>query len=106
MAQFYCGKGSLLCDVYGMHWKNELPNTLEDSIRERGAPNRLLSDMAKSEMSSHVLHLLWYYAIGSWYSVPYRHCQNPAEWRYEQVKHVTNALMAALVLLVHCGSFV
>ena len=64
MAQFYCGKDSLSCDVFGMQSEKELPNTLEDIIRERDAPNRLLSDMAKSEMSRRVLDFLRYYVIG------------------------------------------
>ena len=71
MAQFYYGKDILFCDVYGMHLEKELPNTLEDNIQECSAPNRLRSDMAKSEMSSRVLFLLRYYVIRSWYSAPY-----------------------------------
>ena len=61
MDQFYCGKDSLLCDIYGMQLEKELPNTLEDNIRERGAPNWLLSDMTKTEMNRRVLDLLRYY---------------------------------------------
>jgi hypothetical protein len=95
MAQFFCGRDTLLCDVYGMHSEKELPNTVEDNIRERGAPDRLLSDMAKSEMSTRILDLLRYYVVGSWYSAPYHQHQNPAERRYEQVKRVTNNIMDA-----------
>ena len=39
MAQCYCGTDSLLCEIYEMHSVKELPNTLEDNIREHGAPN-------------------------------------------------------------------
>jgi hypothetical protein len=41
-----------------MSRESEFPGTLEDVIRKYGAPNTLISDMAKSEISRRVKDLL------------------------------------------------
>jgi hypothetical protein len=92
-AQFYCGMASLVCDVYGMKTDKQFVNTLEDNIRRRGAPNRLISDRAQVEISNRVNDILRAYCIGDWQSEPYHQNQNPAERKYQDVKRMSNVIM-------------
>ena len=45
-AQIFVGRQSLVSDVYGMKTEKQFINTLQDNVRERGAPTRLISDSA------------------------------------------------------------
>jgi hypothetical protein len=58
MGQFFCGTTTLACDVYGMKTEKQFPDTLEDNIRKRGAPTRLLSDHAAVKTSARVKDML------------------------------------------------
>ena len=93
MAQFYCGTTTGVCDVHAMKTEKQIPDTLEDNIRRRGAPKRLLSDHAISEHSSRVLDILRVLLIGSWISEAYMQHQNPAERRWQDVKRNVNTLL-------------
>lgn len=92
-AQFFVGLESLVCDVFPMKTDKQFVNTLEDVIRHRGAPTKLVSDHAQVELSKRVLDLLRSLCIDNWQSEPYHQHQNPAERRYQTVKRVTNTLM-------------
>ena len=48
-AQLFVGRDSLVVDVYGMKTEKQFVNTLQDNVRSRGAPTRLLSDSAMVE---------------------------------------------------------
>jgi hypothetical protein len=69
-AQFFVGTESLVYDVYGMVTDKQFVNTLEDNIRLRGAPTRLLSDRAKLKISKKAQDILRTFAIGDWQSEP------------------------------------
>ena len=91
--QLFVGTKSLVADVYLMTNTEQFINTLQDNIRERGAPNILISDHANLERSALVLDLLRNYVIRGWSSeAKYQH-QNPAERRWQQIKHNTNWVM-------------
>ena len=92
-AQFFVGLESMVCDVFPMKTDKQFVNTLEDVIRRRGAPTKLVSDHAQVEISKRVLDLLRSLCIDNWQSEPYQQHQNPAERRYQTVKRVTNTLM-------------
>ena len=51
MAQFFCGRDTLVCDAYGIKSTNQFINTLSDTIRKRGAMDNLISDRGKYEIS-------------------------------------------------------
>ena len=68
-------------------------NTLQDVIRERGAPNKLISDSAQVEISGKVKDILRYLFIQDWQSEPYHQHQNPAERCYQDLKRTTNRLL-------------
>ena len=54
-AQFYCGLKAEVVDIYGCKTDAQFVDTLEDdNIRKRGAMEKLISDHAKSEISTHV----------------------------------------------------
>jgi hypothetical protein len=53
-AQFVVGTDSLVCDVYWMQTNKQFVNTLEDNIRQRGAPTHLISNRAQVEISKKV----------------------------------------------------
>ena len=57
-AQFFVGLESMVCDVFPMHTDKQFVNTLEDIIRRRGAPTKLVSDHAQVEISKKVLDIL------------------------------------------------
>ena len=97
-AQIFVGRESLVVDVYGMKTEKQFVNTLQDNVRSRGAPTRLLSDSAKVETSARVKDYLRYLIIGVWNSEPYQQQQNFTERQYQRVKGLVN------LLLDRCGS--
>ena len=92
-AQFFVGMESMICDVFTMKTDKQFVNTLEDIIRRRGAPTKLVSDSAQVEISKKVQDILRSLCIDDWQSEPYQQQQNPAERRYQTVKRITNTLM-------------
>ena len=97
-AQIFVGRDSLVVDVYGMKTEKQFVNTLQDNVRARGAPTRLLSDSAKVETSARVKDYLRYLIIGVWNSEPHQQQQNFPERQYQRVKGLVN------LLLDRCGS--
>ena len=92
-AQFFVGTESMVCDVFPMKTDKQFVNTLEDIIRRRGAPTKLVSDSAQVEISKKVHDILRSLCITDWQSEPYQQHQNPAERRYQTVKRITSTLM-------------
>lgn len=92
-AAIYSGRLSHVLDVFGMKTDAQFVNTLEDIIRERGAPSRLLSDSAIVIRSSRVKDILRALYIGQWTSEPHRQHQNVMERRYQTAKRLTNLLL-------------
>lgn len=92
-AAIYSGKISHVLDVFGMKTDRQFVNTLEDIIRDRGAPSRLLSDHALTIRSTRVLDILRALYIGQWTSEPHRQNQNTMERRYQTAKRITNIVM-------------
>jgi len=78
-AQIFVGTESMVTDIYGIKSDKEFINTLEDNIRERGAPTKLISDRAQAEISKAVMDLMRALVISSWQSEPHQQHQNPAE---------------------------
>ena len=68
-------------------------NTLQDIIRTRGAPTKLLSDHANVQISNKVKDILRYLMIPDWQNEPYHQHQNLSEQRYRTVKETTNCIM-------------
>ena len=79
MAQFFCGRDTLVCDAYGIKSTKQFINTLSDNIRKRGAMDTLISDGGKYEISKRVTDLLWSLFIQDYQSEPYHQHQNKAE---------------------------
>jgi hypothetical protein len=69
-AQVFFGRDSHVGNVYGLKSEGHFPNTLQENIRQRGAPNRLISDSAVSEISKRVHVILNDLQIGDWQSEP------------------------------------
>ena len=92
-AQLFVGTESMMTDVYGVKTDKEFVNTLEDNVRLRGAPTRIISDRAQAEIGKRVKDILRTLVIGWWQSEPHQHHQNPAERRYQTVKRVTNTVL-------------
>jgi hypothetical protein len=93
MVQLYAGKTSNYTKAYPMKREGEMSHTLEDLIREVGAPSILFSDNAKAQTSKEVLEILRFYAIGDFQCEPYHQHQNAAERQIQEVKRLTNSLM-------------
>ena len=82
MAQFFCGRDTLVCDAYGIKSTKQFINTLSDNIRKRGAMDTLISDGGKYEISKRVTDLLRSLFIQDYQSEPYHQHQNKAENRF------------------------
>ena len=80
-------------DVYGMKMDSQFVHTLEDNIHERDTMSKLVSDCAQVELSKCVLDVLRALCIFNWQSEPHQQHQNPAEWRFETVKRMTNTIL-------------
>jgi hypothetical protein len=92
-AQLFVGLTSTVCDVYPLKTDSAFINTLEDVIRRRGAPSKLVSDRAQVEISGRVKDILRSLMIGDWQSEPHQQHQNPAERKYQDVKRMANTIM-------------
>ena len=73
------GRSSLLSNACGMGPTNEFVNSLLDSIRERGAMDKLMSDHANYEMSTRVKDILRAPMVGHWKIEPSCQHQNFGE---------------------------
>ena len=93
MAQFFCGRDTLVCDAYGIKSAKQFINTLSDNIRKRGAMDTLISDGGKYEISKRVTDLLRSLFIQDYQSEPYHQHQNKAENRFGLAKRYTNTVM-------------
>ena len=58
MAQFFCGRDTLVCDAYGIKSTKQFINSLSDNIRKQGAMDTLISDGGKYEISKRITDLL------------------------------------------------
>ena len=93
---------------YECQTDKEFARILEDDIRFHGAPNRILSDMAKAEISKKVEEILRKYMIDAHQSEPYQQQQNPVERSIQDIKRYANyvadysgAPPESWVLIVH-----
>ena len=93
MAQFFCGRDTLVCDAYGIKSTKQFINTLSDNIRKWGAMDTLISDGGKYEISKRVTDLLRSLFIQDCQSEPYHQHQNKAENRFGLAKRYTNTVM-------------
>ena len=93
MAQFFCGRDTLVCDAYGIKSTKQFINTLSDNIRKRGAMDTLISDAGKYEISKRVTDLLHSLFIQDYQSEPYHQHQNKAENHFGLAKRYTNTVM-------------
>ncbi len=92
-AVLFVGTESLVTDTYGIKTDKQFVNTLEDNIRERGAPHKLISDRAQVEIGKKVLDILRTLFISGWQSEPHQQQQNPAKRRYQTIKNTANCIM-------------
>jgi hypothetical protein len=93
MLQLYTGKDSLFLAGYPMRDKDQMPNTLEDLIRDHGAPQGLFSDNAKEQTSTAVKNIQCMYCIKDTQNEPHYQNQNYAERRIQDVKRLANSIM-------------
>jgi hypothetical protein len=92
-AVLFTGTETHVTDIYGIKNDREFVNTLEDNIRQRGAPTKLISDSAQVEISKKVLDILCTLCISDWQSEPHQQQQNPAERHYQTVKTTANRIL-------------
>ena len=93
MVQLYTGVKTQFTKAYPMTRESQMPGTLEDFIREVGAPNSLFSDNSKVQIGAKVLDLMRMYRMSNFQCEPEHQHQNPAERKVQEVKKVTNATM-------------
>jgi hypothetical protein len=81
MVQFFCGCQSLITAIYPMRHEGNISGTLEDFIRQYGAPISLFSDNAKSHIGKTVCDILLMYDFKDFQCEPHHKHQNFAELR-------------------------
>ena len=92
-AQLYVGLKSLFVALYGMKTESEGPDTLEDFIREFGAPYNLRNDNSKMQLGNNFREVLRKYNIKQSMTEPHHPQQNAAERKIQEVKKYTNMIM-------------
>ena len=80
-AQLYVGKESTFTEIYGMKTKNQMPDTLQDFIRQWRAPSELMSNSVQVKTFKQIKEILRMYAIKDMQSEPNHQHQNYAERR-------------------------
>jgi hypothetical protein len=93
MLQLYTGVESLFLAGYPMREEGQMPQTLEDLIRDHGAPLGLFSDNSKVQKSTAVKQIQRMYCIKDAQCEPEHQHQNFAERRIQDVKRLTNSIM-------------
>ena len=68
MAQLFVGTSSLVADIYGIKTESQFVQTLQDVIRDCGAPTKLISDCAQVEISNKAKDILRHLHIQDWQS--------------------------------------
>ena len=111
--QLFVGTDSHYIRGYKCRTDGEFARILQDDIRFHGAPNRIVSDMAKAEISNKVDEILRKYAIDAHQSEPYQQQQNPIERFVQDVKRYANyvydysdAPPESWVLIVHYVTYI
>jgi len=92
-AILFVGCNTSVSNVYGIKSDKQFINTLEDNIRDRGAPSKLISDRAQVKISKAVQDILCILFIPAWQSEPHQQQQNPSERRYQYIKTTANRVM-------------
>ena len=92
-AQLYVGLKSMFIAIYGMHSETEGPDTLDDFVREFGAPHGLRNDNSKMQLGNNFRNVLRKYNIKQSMTEPHHPQQNPAERKIQEVKKYTNKIM-------------
>jgi hypothetical protein len=64
-AQFYIGTQTQVCDAYGCKTDGKFLRTLQENVRRRGAPTKLISGQSQSEISKKALQYLRALVINS-----------------------------------------
>ena len=91
--QLYCGQKSFFTAAYGMKTESEGPESLEDFVREVGAPHCIHNDNSKMQTGVEWNKILCKYNIAAENTEPDHPEQNPAEHRIKTVKHTTSKIM-------------
>ena len=68
MAQIFIGNKTMVRDIYELKSEKQFVNALEDNIRHRESPTKLVSDSSKSQLSDNVNDLLRSFCINQWSS--------------------------------------
>jgi hypothetical protein len=109
--QVFVGAETGVFDVYPMKQDRQFVNTLEDNVRERGAPTMLISDRAQVEISRRVQEFLRVLHIPAWQSEPHMQHQNFCERKIQDLKRIANTVMDRtgapagfwLLCLIYCA---
>ena len=111
--QVFVGTVSHYIHGYECRSDKEFARILEDDIRFHGAPNRIVSDLAKAEISKKVEEVLRKYMIDSHQSEAYQQQQNPVERSIQDIKRYANyvadysgAPPESWVLIIHYVTYI
>lgn len=83
--QLFVGNESKHITVYPIQKESQFPNVLQDYVRTKGAPKKLFTDNAKTELSKAAKAVLRAFGIDDASSEPYYQNQNAAEREIQDV---------------------
>ena len=90
VAQIFVGTESCVIDVHGMKTESQFVNTLQDIILSCGAPTKLISNSAQTEIGNEMKDILRHLHIEDWQSEACHQHQNPCERCHQDMKCISN----------------
>ena len=93
VAQTFVGTESCVIDVCSMKTESQFVNTLQDIICSCGAPTKLISDSAQTEIGNETKDILCHLCIEDWQSEACHQHQNPCERCHQDMKSISNWLL-------------
>jgi hypothetical protein len=86
----FVGIDSQVSDDYGIKTDKQFVNTLEDTIIQRGAPHKLISDSAQVIIGNKAQNILRTFCISHWHREPHQQHHIAAERRFQTIKRSAN----------------
>jgi hypothetical protein len=101
----FFGTSSKFTDVHGIKCENQFANALEDTIIQRGAPNRILSDRGQAIISHKVEDILQTFCHSALTNGKVNHTSTTRILRNDATRPLRTLLIASLIILVHLHTY-
>ena len=95
IAQIFVGAalGALDIDIHGMKMESEFVDALQDVMRTRGEPMKLISNLAQTKIREHVYNTLQCLFTDNWQHEVHHQHQNPCKQVHADIKQMSNHIL-------------